>query len=240
MEQIRFFKELPSTNDAARAAAISGAPAYYTVAAERQTAGRGRLGRTFVSPPGGTYLSVVLRPPFDASHYGRITPYAAVAVRRAIMELTPAAPDIKWVNDLLLDGKKVCGILAESGRDAAGAPFVILGIGINTGKAALPPELAGVAGHIPYDDPKTMAAAVVRHLSAGEAALQSGAFLAEYRSACVSLNRRVTLLAGTRQEAVFALDIAENGELVVRHDDGRTETVAGGEISLRPAPNDTN
>ena len=240
MENILYFKELPSTNDAARAAAVEGAPAYYTVAAEQQTAGRGRLGRSFASPRGGAYCSVVLRPCLEQADYGRITPYAALAVRRAIEETAHVTTDIKWVNDLLYHGKKVCGILSESGFDKSGAPFVVVGIGVNTGGGALPPELAETAGHIPYDDPKTLIAAIVGQLRRGETELSSGAFLADYRRACVSLGLEVVLFEKGVRETVFAVDIDENGGLIVRHADGRLSTVSGGEISLRPSPTDTN
>lgn len=240
MNDIHYFPTLPSTNETARAAAVDGAPAFYTVAAERQTAGKGRLGRSFASPPGGAYFSVVLRPCLTQADYGRITPFSALAVRRAIQETAKLSTDIKWVNDLLYRGKKVCGILTESGVDRNGSPFIIVGIGINTGNGTLPPELSDVAGHIPYDDNKTLIAAVVRQFRQGAAQMESGAFLPEYRSACTSLGREVILFDDHHSEKVFAVDIAENGGLVVRHTDGRLRTVSGGEISLRPAPTDMN
>ena len=240
MEDIRYYTSLPSTNDVARKAAFEGAPAYFTVAAEQQTAGRGRLGRTFASPPGGAYFSVVLRPHLPPAEYGRITPFAALAVRRAAVDTAGVVLDIKWVNDLLYHGKKVCGILSESGVDGQGAPFVVLGIGINTASSVLPPELAGTAGCIPTCDNRALITAVVRCLRAGELEMESGAFLAEYRRACVSLNKTVLLVEGARQQTVFAMDIAPNGGLIVRHEDGSVTTVSGGEISLRPSQTDTN
>ena len=240
MNDIRYFKSLPSTNDAARAAAEEGAPACFTVAAERQTAGRGRMGRTFVSPPGGAYFSVVLRPRLSPAEYGLVTPFAALAVRRAVDKTAHVALDVKWVNDLLYRGKKVCGILSESGVDRQGVPFVVLGIGINMQNSVLPPELNGVAGCIPFADHRTLISAVVAELRAGQAEMESGAFLPEYRRVCVSLGREVVLFDGGAQETVFALDIAPNGGLIVRHADGRRSTVFGGEISLRPAQTDTN
>ena len=238
MENIRYFEELPSTNDAAREAAQNGAPAYFTVAASRQTAGRGRQGRTFASPPGGAYFSVVLRPRLSPAGYGLITPFAALAVRRAVRETAHVDLDIKWVNDLLYRGKKVCGILSESGTDRGGAPFVILGIGINTQKSVLPPELDAIAGCVPYGDDRALIDAVVRQLREGRTEMESGAFLADYRRACVSLGREVILFENGASETVFALDIAPNGGLIVQCADGSRKTVVGGEISLRPAQND--
>ena len=240
MKDIRYYKSLPSTNDAARAAAIKGAPAYFTVAARQQTAGRGRMGRSFASPLGGAYFSVVLRPQLPPAAYGLITPFAALAVRRAVDKTARITLDVKWVNDLLYQGKKVCGILSESGVDRQGAPFVVLGIGINTQRSVLPPELNGVARCIPFDDNRALIAAVVAELRAGQAEMENGAFLPDYRRACCSLGRQVLLTDGMRSETVFALDIAPDGGLVVRHTDGSQSTVFGGEISLRPAQTDTN
>ena len=240
MENIHWFSTLPSTNDAAREAAVEGAPAYYTVAAEQQTAGRGRKGRSFASPAGGAYFSIVLRPRLPRARYGLITPFAALAVHRAVKETAHVDLDVKWVNDLLFRNKKVCGILAESGTDRTGAPFVVVGIGVNTGSTALPPELNDVAGHIPFDDRETLIAAVVRQFRQGAAEMERGAFLPAYRAVCISLGREVTLIGEDQTETVFAVDIALDGGLVVRHADGSLSIVSGGEISLRPSQNDRN
>ena len=152
--ELHVYETLPSTNRTAHEAAQSGAQEFYTVIAKEQTAGRGRLSRSFHSPLGGTYFSTVLRPTVPIAQYGTITPVAAVAVHRALHALTGVRTEIKWINDLLLDGRKVCGILAESGTDLAGKPFVVLGIGINTADVDFPPELWHTATFNIFDSSK--------------------------------------------------------------------------------------
>lgn len=234
--KIEYFEELVSTNDTAKAAAREGAPALYTVVADRQTGGRGRLGRSFLSPLGGTYFSTVLRPTLDRASYGTITPYAALAVHRAVKERLSLSLEIKWINDLLLDGKKVCGILAESGEDLEGKPFVILGIGINTGKEPLPAELAEIATTIPHDDREGLITRILCHLSQMEAQIASGTWLEDYRQALCMLGKRILVIKGEEKKSAVALDVSSEGGLLVRYPDGTCELLCGGEISIRPDP----
>ena len=118
--KIEYHDLLASTNDTAKEQASLGAENGKVIIADTQSFGRGRMGRSFLSPVGGTYFSTVLRPSLDRANYGTITPFAALAVHRAVKELLSCSLEIKWINDLLLDGKKVCGILAESGVDKEG------------------------------------------------------------------------------------------------------------------------
>ena len=234
--KIEYFEELVSTNDTARAAAREGASALYTVAAKSQTGGRGRMGRSFLSPVGGTYFSTVLRPTLDRTSYGTITPYAALAVHRAVKELMSLSLEIKWINDLLLRGKKVCGILAESGEDNKGDPFVILGIGINTGSDPLPAELAEIATTLPFSDRERLITRTLYHLSQMETELASGAWLEEYRKSLCMLRKRILVIKGEEKKTAVALDVSAEGGLLVRYPDGKQELLTGGEISIRPDP----
>jgi BirA family biotin operon repressor/biotin-[acetyl-CoA-carboxylase] ligase len=139
---VRGFEACPSTNAEAAAWAREGAPEGALVIAEHQTAGRGRLGRTWSDTPGHNLLfSVVLRPALPPHRLGLITLAGGIAVAEAVSEWTnPVTPRIKWPNDVLLDGRKCCGMLLESdlGRD----PFVVLGIGLNVNQDVFPPALA--------------------------------------------------------------------------------------------------
>lgn len=234
--KIEYFESLVSTNDTARAAAREGAPALYTVAAKRQTGGRGRMGRSFLSPLGGTYFSTVLRPTFVRARYGAITPFAALAVHRAVKELLNVSLEIKWINDLLLNGKKVCGILAESGEDKEGKPFVILGIGINTGSEPLPKELAEIATCVPYRNREKLIKRILHHLSAFEDEISSGAWVKDYRLALCCLQKRVLVIKGEDKRGARVLDVDEEGGLLVLYPDGTREILRGGEISLRREP----
>ena len=141
-ERVAFFGETDSTNRRLSELAAQGAPAGTVVIADSQTAGRGRLGRSFSSPPGrGIYLSYLARPQGGIEAAGELTARTAVAVRRAVSEVCAVAPGIKWVNDLVLGGRKICGILAETSGGTGGG--IIVGIGINVCGAAadFPPEL---------------------------------------------------------------------------------------------------
>lgn len=139
------FESLPSTNLEAAKRAGDGAPEGLCVVAGEQTAGRGRLDRRWVSPKGaGLYLSIVLRPEFEQNVWPLITMMAAVAVRDTLLEVYALETDIKWPNDVLVDEKKLCGILAET-VDTRFGRAVVLGIGINLKHDSFPVELEGVA-----------------------------------------------------------------------------------------------
>ncbi|MBR7111654.1 MAG: biotin--[Clostridia bacterium] len=231
--EIHYYDHLTSTNDVAKCAALEGAAALYTVCAKIQSGGVGRMGRYFASPRGGTYFSVVLRPRFDLSRFGAITPFCACAVHRALKELTGVSTDIKWINDLYRNGKKVCGILATSGVDKKGNAFVILGIGINTGSENLPPELDDIATTLPYGDIPRLVERILHHLRDLEVEINTGSWLSYYRENASCLGRDVTVIRGEEKTVARALDIDAEGGLIVLHRDGRKEILRGGEISLR-------
>lgn len=238
-ERIRVYAMLDSTNLELKREAVSGAPAGSVAIAEQQTAGRGRLGRSFLSRPGvGIYLSLLLRPQCAPSELLTLTAQAAVAVRRAIHTVCGVDADIKWVNDLLIGRKKICGILtelsveAESGR----VSYAVVGVGVNCNQAAedFPPELQEIAGSIYSQtgvrvDRNRLAAEMIRQLSL----LPQMDWRAEYRKACVTVGQEIVLLRGdTRQEAT-ALDVGTQAELLVRYPDGTEGSVNSGEISVR-------
>lgn len=230
---IVYYDSLASTNDEARKRGFEGAPHLFCVVADTQTEGRGRLGRRFLSPTGGTYFSVVLRPTIPRADYGAITPICAVAVHRALVRLTGVAPEIKWVNDLLLDGKKLCGILSESSIDKNGDPFVVVGVGINTGNEPLPSEIAAIAAVLPVADKNALIAAALEELSSLDTAFSTGNWQPYYRRYAAFLGHNVTLTDKEGAKCACALDIDGRGGLVVAFADGTVTTLCGGEISLR-------
>jgi BirA family biotin operon repressor/biotin-[acetyl-CoA-carboxylase] ligase len=164
------FDSLPSTNDEAARQATRGVPEGVCVVAREQTAGRGRQARAWVSPrDAGLYFSLVLRPRLEAAQWPLITLAAALAVRAALTDACALTPDIKWPNDLLVSGRKLCGILAEV-CEGGTARACILGIGINLSDEAFPPELraqatsvAAVTGRVP--DQAALLAALTRQLA---------------------------------------------------------------------------
>ena len=223
-----------STNAKVKEMAQHGAAEGVTMIANTQTAGRGRLGRTFSSPEGGLYLSTLLRPAADVDP-ARITCCAAVAAARAIESLCPLKVDIKWVNDLYLNHRKVAGILAEGVLTPEGTlSAVVLGIGINVG-GTLPAALEGIAttleaqgAHLSRED---VAAAF---LNAWERVYTADVAetMEEYRRRNVVLGRTVTVVQGNRTYAATVTAITDEGHLVVSTPDGERE-LSSGEVSLR-------
>lgn len=203
-------EETGSTNDDARTLAEAGAPHGAAVLAVRQTKGRGRAGRTFASPRGGLYLSVVVRLDRPPAEWGLLALAAGVAVAG---ELRARGVDagVKWPNDVLVAGRKVCGVLVESqwGR----APFAVVGIGLNLADAPVP-EATSLREHGVAVERRELAEAIVARLLgvvARWSAEGKGPLLDDVRRACVTLGREVEWEGG---EGV-ALDVGEDGALVV-------------------------
>lgn len=219
-------KETASTNDEAKKLAAEGAD-YAAVLAERQTAGRGRLGRTFVSPAGsGLYISALIRPAINASDCGKITAFAAVATAQAVEELCGAPVDIKWVNDLYMNGKKICGILTEGSvsMENGELDYAIIGIGVNVTRHAFPPELEGIASSVEQESGKkidrcALAGGILRRLANTENAVKNGLFVSEYRERSCIIGRTVmvngeydALVTGIADDCSLLLD--KSGEKI--------------------------
>lgn len=235
---LRVVAETDSTNRLAREWAAAGAPEGAAVAANRQTAGRGRRGRTFFSPVGGVYLSVVLRPQAGVDP-GWITSCAAVAVALAIERFASFPVQIKWVNDLLIRGKKVCGILTEGELDAGTGAlrYAVLGIGINVGAAEFPAPLGAIATSLTNEgcavERERLIAAVLEEWERAYTHIADGAFLEESRRRSAVLGKPVTVLRGEERFGALAQAIDPQGHLVVQTADGRTLTLQSGEVSLK-------
>ena len=232
--------EVPSTNQLARSLAEQGAPAGTVVAADMQTAGRGRRGRTFDSPSGaGLYMSIILRPENWRGDIGLITSCTAVAVAHAIERLYPVHVGIKWVNDLYIDNHKVCGILteADTALETGEVRSVILGIGINTARRSFPPELRSVATSLEEASGLRISrgqlmAEVLNELESALLLMETGAFLEESRRRSVLLGRVVTVQENGEEYAALALYIDKKGHLTVRLADGQYHTLHSGEVSV--------
>ena len=230
-----FQTQVDSTNTRIKQLAARGASDGTLYIAAAQNAGRGREGRTFVSPPGGLYLSMLLRPGCGAEEALSITPSAAVAVCRAVKEVCGLDCGIKWPNDVVLGGKKLCGILTEAGTDKEGL-FLVLGIGVNVNAEEFPEELRPAAGSVfLHSGKKTELEILARVLIAALDEMydawkaDKNAFLEEYRAHCVNTGREV--LAGGRPAK--ALGIADDYALLVEYPDGTRENIAYGEVSVR-------
>lgn len=233
-----------STNQYAKKEDLSKGPVL--VVADRQTAGRGRLGRTFASPSGtGVYFSLAFRPKFDLAKSLFITMAAAIATSRAIEEVTQESPKIKWVNDLFLQGKKICGILTEAQTNFESGEIegIIIGIGINCFPGSFPEEISAIAGSVSQEPGSFsrgyLAGRVADHLLSLVETFQDRSFLAEYRRRCFILGKPITVraIATGDETPAKALDIDDNGGLVVEYTSGlhmhEIHTLTSGEVTLR-------
>ena len=233
---VTVLEETDSTNTEARRRILVGATEPCFLFAETQSAGRGRMGRSFYSPHGtGIYLTLSFPAPHTEADPLPITTAAAVATHRAIFRATGISTGIKWVNDLIYKDRKVAGILAES-MTVEDTRYVILGVGINLSTEEFPEELSDVAGSLAKSSKglrNRLAAALCAEWERLTAPLADKAWLSEYRAHSTVLGRRVVYTEnGVRHEAE-ALAIDERGGLFVRHADGSERTLSSGEISLR-------
>jgi len=241
--EILHFETLDSTNRLARQEADKGCQEGTVVVAEEQTAGRGRLGRQWYSPKqSGIWMSVVLRPRIVPAEAPKITLVAAVAVAAALRD-AGFSPRIKWPNDLLLAGKKVCGIYTEMKADPDQVLYLVLGIGINVSEQSFPAELADTAtslrlasGTETISRP-AMAALVLDRLEEFYRLFLEQGFAgirAEWKAYSLNLGRDV--LVRTLQTVISgrAVDIDDQGMLLVAGDDGILHRIAAGDVTLRP------
>lgn len=243
--ELRCFAELDSTNNYLKAQ--PDAPDGTVAIADSQTAGRGRMDRSFQSPRGkGVYLTALLRPNLPPERLLPVTAMAGVAVCDAVEELCGVRPGLKWPNDPVLGGKKLCGILTELSLEGetGRVQHLVLGIGVNVGQRAedFSPEVAEMATSLSIALGRSvsrpaLAAAEIRALDRLYARLLAGDLTADleaYRRSCVNLGKTVQLISpdGARETA-RALDIDRDFSLVVRTGTGETKTVRSGEVSVR-------
>ena len=239
-DSIHYFDTIDSTNTRAKAMAAQGAPAGTVLIADHQTGGRGRLGRTFLSPAGtGIYMSVILRPNCPPAELMHLTCAAAVAASDAVEKAVGLRPGIKWTNDLVHGNRKLAGILTELGFSPRGTvDWAVIGIGINClqTEADFDPAIRSFAGSLsmfaPCDRAKVAAALVEAFASMD--LTRKAEIMDRYRADCITLGREVSLLrTGDPIRHGKAVDIDADGALIVEFSPGVRETVNSGEISVR-------
>ena len=232
---VRVLEEIDSTNNEAKRMVLEGSEGTWLIAAAHQNAGRGRLGRSFYSPEGsGVYFSILLPAPGELPNAVSITCAAAVAVMRAVRNLTGKQTAIKWVNDLFWAERKVCGILCEAvtvGEKQA----LIVGIGINLKSAEFPAELQSIAGTLDANDVSRteLIASVYEELSPFLKDPANRSWLSDYRAHSMVLGQRVYWIRNEERFEGVAEAINEDGTLSVRNDRGELEHLCTGEITLR-------
>lgn len=245
--QLLLYPSLESTNQAAKQLALQGASSGTIVLADEQTGGRGRRGRSFFSPPGtSVYFTMILRSQLAADRAVMITTAASVAVARATDRVTGGQPQakIKWINDIYLEGRKICGILTDAVTNMENGSFeyIVVGIGINVNNRAedFPPEIRDRAGSLfsvtgKKFDRNRMAAVLADEMTDIVQDFSSGSYLKEYRSRSCVLGRPIVIFgSGHEGTQATAVDIDEHGYLLARGSNGDLYTLNSGEITIRP------
>lgn len=232
-----------STNTRLKVMAGSGAEEWTVMVAEEQTAGRGRMNRSFYSPSRtGIYMSILFRPKISARESLFITTMAAVAVTKALENILGLHPMIKWVNDIYLDSKKVCGILTEAAINVENGylDYAVLGIGINVKlpEESFPDEIKDIAGVLSHggDEKEELrcqiVAEVLNYIYQYYEDLEEHSFMDEYISHSFLIGKKVYVV-GNEQEELFVKGISESAGLIVEHEDGRVEELSSGEVSVK-------
>lgn len=239
---VRMLDTVDSTNSEARRIAENGDFSELLIVAKRQTAGRGRMGRCFYSEGGGLYMSLLLKPDLSSDAVTRITTAAAVSVVRAIRTVTGLNAGIKWVNDIFLNGRKICGILTEGKMLSSGKPqYAVLGIGVNLTppKGGFPDELSEIAGclfeKITEDCAGRLAAEIVNEFyRIYGSGLHPSDYIDEYRSASFVIGQEVivTKIVGGESKRGTVKYIDDDFRLSVQYADGSEELLSGGEITM--------
>ena len=243
-QRIHYFPEIGSTMDAARELAKKGAGEGTIVIAEAQTRGRGRLSREWLSPEGGIYFSLVLRPRISPAYAPRINLMASVAVAATIRKLFGLKAELKWPNDVLIEGRKVCGILAEMDAEMDVVNFVNVGIGINANTSipqfektvtSLKDELGRAISR------KEFLSALLMEIERQQPLLVKADLLEEWKKLSVTLNKDVRIVAPGEVIVGRAIDIDTTGALIVKDRNGSLKKAMAGDcIQLREEAPNTN
>lgn len=239
--RIEVIRSTTSTNSLALEHGARGGPTPVVFFAEEQTGGKGRFGRIWHSEPGkGLWMSLCLNPEGALPHWPRLTTLAALAIAQTVESLTGMAPQIKWPNDLILSGRKVSGVLAESAHRADGTAFLVLGIGINVNQSSFPKDLIDTAGSLhtisgKLWDRNAIAADLLLRLKESFHTMDSQFehALEEVRKRSSVLGKKVTVHTGSEQIEGVAEDLGGEGDLILRTPNGEVRRFAAGEVSLK-------
>lgn len=232
---VLYYSVIDSTNNEAKRLANDGSGKPMLLVAEEQTNGRGRQGKSFYSPPlTGIYMTLVTHPMSRLANAVTATTAASVAVCRAVEELTQLKPKIKWVNDVYLDGKKICGILTEAITDfeTQTVSSVIIGIGMNIKTIDFPSEVENAASLNVNISRVKLIACIANHLNR-ILCCDYSEFITYYRSHSMIIGEQIHFIKNAKVTPATAMDIDDTGGLVVRLENGEITTLRSGEISIR-------
>jgi BirA family biotin operon repressor/biotin-[acetyl-CoA-carboxylase] ligase len=232
------YPSLPSTNDAAKGAARKGAKGGTVIIAGEQTAGRGRIGRKWVSPPGSVALSIILYPPL--AYLPSLIMVASLATAYAIERVTNLKAQLKWPNDVLVNGKKICGILVESDVKGSRVDYAVIGIGLNVNiNLADFSGIAPVATSLSQELGRQVSRRrIVRSLLAEAERLylalgEGDSVFRQWRERLVTLGQQVRVRSGEAASEGIAESVAPDGSLLLRQPDGNLLKVVAGDVTLR-------
>lgn len=241
--EIYNYKTISSTNEIAKNLALSGAKHGTVVISEEQTAGKGRLGRSFYSPANtGIYMSIILRPNLTAMDSVLITTSSSVIICEAIKKVTGIDCQIKWINDIYLNNKKVAGILTEASTnfESGTIDYLILGIGINFNqpKEDFPDELKSIASSLFNNNNNNinrnmLCAEIINNILDMIPRIKNYDFISEYKKRSIVLNQEIIYISSGISSKGKAININCDGSLVVEHDDGSIKILNSGEVSIR-------
>lgn len=232
-------KETVSTNDDAKRVALTEKNKNVLYIAERQTGGRGRMGRSFFSPEGtGIYMSLLLHPELDAECCPLLTPLCAVAVSEAIENILSVKSGIKWVNDIYIGGRKVAGILTEGAFRNGKIDYAVVGIGVNLSvpEGDFPEDIRNIAGALTENETdfkNALIAEIVNRFMFFCDLLPEKAFLHKYKEKLFFLGQEITVISSDGNYTATAVNIDDMCRLTVRNIKGELITLGSGEISIK-------
>lgn len=241
---IKIFDCLESTNTYLKESAQKGADEGEVIIAKEQTGGRGKMNRTFFSPKNsGLYMSILLKPDMKVSDAVFITAAAAVAVSLAIESISCEKAEIKWVNDIYCKGRKVCGILTESALDlySGKTAYTVVGIGVNlkTAQSGFPSDISHIAGAVfdeeNYSEDKKLklTAQILENFYRFYLNLNKKEFVKIYKERSNLLGKKIDVLVGESIKKATAIDIDNDCRLIVRYENGETQSLISGDVSIK-------
>lgn len=239
---VEYRDEVDSTNNLAKELARKGASEGTLVVADKQTSGKGRLGRNWESPAGtGIWMSLILRPNILPQYASELTLVAGLGVCEAIKKSTGLEAKIKWPNDVVVNGKKVCGILTEMSAEMDRINYVVVGIGINANMEAFPEELPhatslkieGQKEYIRKEIIQCFLEIFEKDYNQYRVDMSLESMKARYEENCITLHQRVKLLKREGESIAEAIGITNSGALIVKYENGMEEEIVSGEVSVR-------
>ena len=241
--QIRYFSRIDSTNQYAKRIAEEGAPDGTLIIADEQTAGKGRSGRTWVTPPAEAIaFTLLLRPKLSPDRISMVTLVMGLAVTNAVNSLYGVSAGIKWPNDVVIKGRKLCGILTEMSAEVRQVNYIVIGVGINANLTSFPEEIREIATSLKLEMGRDINRAELiarvmtefeRLYAEFEAQGDLGAVMQEYNELCLNAGSKVRVLDPNGEYTGTSRGINSMGELLVETEDGKMQEVYAGEVSVR-------